>query len=70
MKLPKFLFINSIYLFSLPSIALGYCYKPSEPNIPSGYNADFDEIESAESDVEDYISEVEEYIKCLNREVE
>ena len=53
-----------------PSMALGYCYEPSEPNIPSGYFADFDEIKSAESNVEDFISEVEDYKNIeINRKI-
>lgn len=65
MNLNFYCSVKSFSLFLFPSMALGYCYEPSEPNIPSGYFADFDEIKSAESNVEDFISEVEDYVECV-----
>jgi hypothetical protein len=46
-----------------------FCSRPSEPNIPGGYYAERYQMESAQSEVEDYIDEMQEYLDCLRMEM-
>ncbi|MBR2686699.1 MAG: hypothetical protein IKE42_02510 [Aquamicrobium sp.] len=45
------------------------CYEPSVPACASGYGAfdDEDDFRSCKSDMENYQSEVEEYLSCLKK---
>jgi hypothetical protein len=47
-----------------------YCSRPSEPYIRSGWNADWDQMGRSEREVEDYLSEMDEYRECLANEYE
>jgi hypothetical protein len=54
------------------SMALGYCSEPSAPFCATRYGEFDDEydFDSCRRDMENYASEVEEYIACLQREVD
>jgi hypothetical protein len=61
----------------LPTIALCmstvgveafYCSRPSEPYVRSGYSADYDQMERAKREVDDYLDEINEYLQCLANE--
>lgn len=54
-------------MFSVNAIASCYCSEPSEPSIPNGYYAESYQMESARSDVEAYLEEVQDYKQCLVR---
>jgi len=43
------------------------CYEPSEPSIPSGYYEERYEMEAAQDEYRQYVSEVEDYLDCLKR---
>ena len=45
-----------------------YCDRPSEPYIPSGYAADYDQMERTRSEVDDYVDEMNDYLECLSSE--
>lgn len=42
-----------------------FCSEPSEPSVPSGYSADEYQMERARREIEDYLSEIEDYKNCL-----
>lgn len=42
-----------------------FCSEPSEPSVPSGYSADEYQMERARREIEDYLSEIEDYKACL-----
>lgn len=44
------------------------CNRPDPPDIPSGYYAEDYEMEAAENEVRDYLSEMQDYVDCLARE--
>jgi len=69
-KLSKKLLVTSFLCFFLSKQSFSYfCSKPSEPYIPDGYSADSYTMNSARDEVEYYISEVNNYIECLNDEI-
>ena len=61
--------ISTTVVCLLPVITTARCYEPSEPYIPSGSFADFDEIEDAVDEVESFVSEMVDYVSCLEDEI-
>lgn len=47
-----------------------YCSRPSEPNIPSPYSADYNRMERAQRDVEEYFDDMRDYIDCIQSEID
>jgi len=45
-----------------------YCSRPSEPYIPSGYLAEYDQMERSKREIEQYIDEMNDYLSCLATE--
>jgi len=65
MKKPiLFIFFSS--LIAKCAIASCYCSEPSRPYVPGGYSAERYALESAINEVESYISEVNDYMRCLS----
>lgn len=52
---------------SFNAFAFCYCSEPNEPSIPSGYYAESYQMESAKSEVESYLDEMQGYKQCLAR---
>lgn len=48
------------------TVASCFCSEPSRPYVPGGYSADRYALESAINEVESYISEVNDYMRCLS----
>lgn len=46
-----------------------YCSRPSEPSLPSGFSSNVGAMRNAESDVEDYLSDMRSYVSCLQDEI-
>ena len=55
-------------IFMMPKISLA-CYEPYSPYIPDGYYSESYEMESAQDEVNSYLSEVQYYIDCLSDEI-
>lgn len=63
--------ITAGFLTTTDPVAQSYwCDRPDEPDIPSGRYADWDEMEEAEAEVEDFISEMNDYRECLSNELD
>ena len=45
-----------------------YCDRPREPDIPSPYSVEYEEMKRTEGEVEEYIDEMNEYSDCLRME--
>ena len=45
-----------------------YCSRPYQPTIPSAYAADYDRMERAGREVDDYVAQMNDYLSCLARE--
>ena len=59
-----------VCLWSVSSFGYWMCSEPNAPSIPSGSYADRWEMEAAQSEVNDYLDEVQAYKDCLLREME
>jgi hypothetical protein len=44
------------------------CDRPYEPDVPDGYSAEYEEMQDAEGEVEDYSRNMREYVNCLQNE--
>ena len=60
----------AFYLAATHGVLAYYCSRPSEPSIPSGSYAEEYEMDSAKSEVDSYLSEMNEYIRCLADEAD
>ena len=59
----------ALTLIAGPAFAQSYyCDRPRKPDIPSGYSADYDEMERAQDDVKGYMDDMQDYLDCLNSE--
>ena len=68
--------MRSIALIACASLISGealaqsyYCSRPSEPNIPSPFSADYDRMKRAQREVSDYMDEMRNYVECVQREL-
>jgi hypothetical protein len=59
------IYISALLIMPFNSFASCYCSKPSEPSIPSGYYAESYQLESARSEIESYIDDINDYKRCL-----
>ena len=62
---------NTLLIIALSTLvnaatASCYCSEPSRPYVPGGYSAERYALESAINEVESYISEVNDYMRCLS----
>lgn len=53
--------------FALGAMA---CETPSMVNVPDGSQASMDEMVTAQQQVKDYVAAMEEYLACINEELE
>jgi hypothetical protein len=55
----------------VPEITTGQSYccdRPSEPDIPTGAFASYDEMQEAQDEVEQYMGDMTDYVECLRME--
>ena len=45
------------------------CWLPHEPYIPSGFWAEYHEMQIAEDEVDRYLADIDDYIACLYAEI-
>jgi hypothetical protein len=57
---------SAALLISGSAFAQSSCDRPIEVNIPDGASASLDDMLEAQSGVRDYLSDMEEYLECMN----
>ena len=60
--------VLGILLFPQVAVAQSYlCTRPSKPDIPT-FAAGYSSMQSAQRDVDDYLSSMKQYVECLSNE--
>ncbi len=69
----KRLYISAIAtsaLIALPAFSQADCDRPDMINVPAGTTSTLDEMLEAQANVRDFLATMEEYLDCVNAEIE